>query len=62
MDNSSFAIGVGIGVILGFALGVSVVIMLKKPEIPNANVIKEAGIVYSYDERNRLQSITPIEK
>lgn len=63
MDNGSFALGLGIGVILGAALGISIVIVLKS-QPATANVIKEEteGVMYNYDDHNRLQSIIPVGK
>lgn len=64
MDNSSMAIGLGIGVILGFALGVSTaLIIIKKTDVPTASAVKDdTGVLYNYDDHNRLQSIVPIGK
>jgi len=59
MDNSSFAIGLGVGTVLGLALGVSITIMMKKPEIQTAD---DSGVIYNYDDKNRLQSVLPMNK
>lgn len=67
MDNSSLAIGLGIGVILGFALGISTALIITKKTDTSSTAILPAkeeseGIMYNYDDHNRLQSIIPIGK
>jgi hypothetical protein len=47
-----------VGIIAGIALGIGISLILKKePPLP---VQQETGVMYNYDDQNRLQSITPM--
>ena len=57
METGSFGIGLGIGLALGLVLGLTLMMVLKNQE-PSAG----AGVMYTYDEDNRLKSMTPMNK
>ena len=61
MDNSSFALGAGIGLIIGLTLGLAICTFLKK-EPPQTVKTEPEGAMYTYDDQNRLQSVIPISK
>ena len=48
-----------VGIIAGIALGIGIVLVLKK-EPSTLPVQQETGVMYNYDDKNRLQSITPM--
>lgn len=48
-----------VGIIAGIALGIGIVLVLKK-EPSTLPVQQETGVMYNYDDQNRLQSITPM--
>jgi len=55
MDTGSFGIGLGIGLALGVVIGITIIMVMKSTE--NAS---NAGVVYTYDDENRLKSMTPV--
>lgn len=58
-DNSWMMIGF-IGIIAGIALGIGIAILLKKNNTPTPPPSQDMGMMYSYDDQNRLQSVIPM--
>jgi len=52
METGSFGIGLGLGLALGVVLGVTLMLVFKKADT-------NAGVMYTYDEENRLKSMVP---
>lgn len=57
METGSFGIGLGLGLALGVVLGVTLMLVFKNNE-NTAN----SGVMYTYDENNRLKSMVPVNE
>lgn len=56
--NDNTILGIVAGISLGIAI-VALILYMKKQESPSAS---EPGVMYTYDEMNRLQSVTPLSQ